>query len=81
MKSEEFPGDSSELIDSYEKNLIRPGWAGDLSPTEFILIKAQLKQSPSLKRRWGFKPTAKRFSEDRIRAVAVDGYQRARQQF
>jgi len=53
--------------------VVEPGWAGELSPDEFAYIKSQLKQSPSLKRRWGFRPSARRFSESRIRAVARDG--------
>jgi hypothetical protein len=62
-----------ELLDFYKKKLIQPGWAGELSPDEFAYVKCQLRQSPSLKRRWGFRPSAKRFSESRIRAVARNG--------
>jgi len=69
---ESYKGDS-ELPELYKRKLIGPGWAGDLSPDEFVYIKSQLKQSRSLKRRWGFRPSAKRFSENRIRAVARDG--------
>jgi len=62
-----------ELLDFYKKKLIQPGWAGELSPDEFAYVKCRLRQSPSLKRRWGFRPSAKRFSESRIRAVARNG--------
>jgi len=62
-----------QLLAFYEKKLLVPGWAGELSPDEFAYIKSQLRQSPSLKRRWGFRPSAKRLSEKRIRAVARDG--------
>ena len=53
--------------------LLEPGWAGELGGDELAYIKSELKKSPSLKRRWGFRPTAKRFSESQIRAVARDG--------
>ena len=61
------------LLKFYKKKLLIPGWAGELSPDEFAYIKSQLKASPSLKRRWGFKPSAKRLPEKRIRAIARDG--------
>ena len=62
-----------ELMNFYMKKLIEPGWAGELSPDELVYIKSQLKQSPSLKRRWGFRPSAKRLSEAHIRTVARNG--------
>jgi len=62
-----------KLLEFYREKLIEPGWAGELSPEEFAYIKSQLRQSPSLKRRWGFRPSARRFSESRIRCVARDG--------
>ena len=62
-----------ELLQFYRKKLLKPGWAGELDAVELEYIKSQLKQSPSLKRRWGFRPSAKRLSESHIRAVAGDG--------
>ena len=62
-----------ELLAFYKKKLLEPGWAGELSPDEFAYVKSQLKQSPSLRRRWGFRPSAKRLPENRIRSVAIDG--------
>jgi len=56
------------------RKLLEPGWAGELGRDELAYIKAELKKSPSLKRRWGFRPTAKRFSEKQIRAVAGMAY-------
>jgi hypothetical protein len=53
--------------------ILQPGWAGELSPEEFEYVKSQLRQSRSLKRKWGFRPSAKRLSEGRIRAVARNG--------
>ena len=62
-----------ELHDFYARNLLEPGWAGELDRAELAYIKSQLRQSPSLRRRWGFRPTAKRLPEARIRAVAMHG--------
>jgi len=61
-----------KLLKFYKRKILEPGWAGELSPAELAYIKSQLKASPSLKRRWGFKPSAKRFSEKHIRYVARD---------
>jgi hypothetical protein len=57
----------------YYKKLLEPGWAGELSPDEFAFVKSELRKSLSLKRRWGFRPTAKRLSEHKIREVARNG--------
>ena len=62
-----------ELLEFYKKKLLQPGWAGELDAVELAYMKSQLKRSPTLKRCWGFKPSAKRLSENRIRVVAVDG--------
>ena len=74
MKSleEEYANDPKTLK-LYQDNLIEPGWAGELTRNELAYIKSQLEKSPSLKRRWGFRPTAKRFSESHIRDVAMNG--------
>ena len=64
-----------------KENLIKPGWAGELGKDELAYIKSRLKKSPSLKRRWGFRPSAKRFSDDHIRAVARDGLCAKRSEF
>lgn len=63
----------TQLLSFYHKKLLEPGWAGELSPDEFAYIKSQLRQSPSLRRRWSFRPSAKRLSESRMRAVAREG--------
>jgi hypothetical protein len=61
-----------QLFEFYQRKLVEPGWAGELKPYELAYIRSQLTESPSLKRRWGFRPSAKRFSEKHIRAVARD---------
>jgi len=73
MTLEERYANDTHLLDFYKIKLLIPGWAGELSPDEFTYIKSQLKLSPSLKRRWGFRPSARRFSEGRIRSIARDG--------
>ena len=73
MSIEECYTQAPFLLESYKKKLLEPGWAGELNPDEFTYIKCQLRQSPSLKRRWGFRPSARRFSENHIRAVAGNG--------
>lgn len=61
------------LLKFYKEGLLEPAWAGELDNVELEYIRSKLRQSPSLRRRWGFRPTAKRLSEDRIRAVAMNG--------
>ena len=73
MTLEERYASDPQLLKFYKKKLLEPGWAGQLKPYELAYIKSQLRQSPSLKRRWAFKPSAKRLSEKHIRAVARDG--------
>ena len=73
MSPEERYKDDIRHLEFYQEKLVEPGWAGELSPDEFVYIKCQLRQSSSLKRRWGFRPTAKRLSESQIRTVARDG--------
>jgi len=69
---EEQCANDQELLGFHKKKLLEPGWAGELDTVELAYIKSQLRQSPLLKRRWGFRPSAKRLSESHIRAVARD---------
>ena len=62
-----------QLLQLIKAKLLEPGWAGELDSLELAYIKAQLRESPSLKRRWGFRPTAKRLSETNIRYIAKNG--------
>ena len=73
MSLEEHYKNDPELLGFSQKKLLEPEWAGELSPDEFAYLRSQLKQSSSLRRRWGFRPSAKRLSESRIRAVARNG--------
>lgn len=73
MTLEERYANDPWLLELYKEKLLEPGWAGELDNVELEYIKSRLKQSPSLRRRWGFRPSAKRLSESRIRVVAMDG--------
>lgn len=73
MTLQELYANDPEFLHFYEKKLLQPGWAGELDDVELDYIKPRLRESPSLKRKWGFRPSAKRLSESRIRAVARDG--------
>ena len=57
----------------YPCKLLEPAWAGELSGDELAYIKSMLKSSPSLRQRWGFRPSAKRFPAAYIRHVAMYG--------
>lgn len=61
------------LLKFYKEGLLEPGWGGELDDVELEYIKSELGKSRSLRRRWGFRPSAKRFSESRIRDVAMNG--------
>jgi hypothetical protein len=63
----------AELHDFYVRELLEPGWAGELCRVELAYIKSELQRSASLRRKWGFRASAKRLSDARIRVVAVDG--------
>jgi len=73
MTLEERYADDLGLLSFYKKKLLEPGWAGELDTVELAYIKSQLRQSASLRRRWSFRPSAKRLSELRIRTIARDG--------
>jgi hypothetical protein len=64
------------LLERYREGLLIPGWARVLAPYEFNYIKSELRKSHSLRRKWGFRPSAKRLSESGIRHVAMRGLNR-----
>jgi hypothetical protein len=76
VSSEKVYLDDAALLELNKEELLIPGWAGHLRPDEFAYIKLELRKSPSLRRRWGFSPSAKRLSEFRIRHVAMHGLNR-----
>jgi len=70
---EERYADDPDLLAFYRKKLLEPGWAGELDSVELAYVKSELRQSHSLRRRWGFRPSAKRLADLRIRTIARDG--------
>jgi len=66
--------DDPQLLAFYKTNLLEPGWAGELDRCEFAYIRSELRKLPQLRRRWGFRPSAKRIPEKRIREVARNGF-------
>jgi hypothetical protein len=64
---------TDQISDFDKKNLLEPGWAGEVSRAELSYIKGALKLSSSLRRRWGFRPSAKKLSDKRLRDVARNG--------
>lgn len=70
-----YTGDP-ELLACYKEKLLIPGWAGQLDKFELAYVKSEVMKSPSLKRRWGLKPSAKRVSNKHIRQIARDGLRR-----
>jgi hypothetical protein len=75
MTLEERYANDPNLLALYKKNLLVPGWPGELDNVELEYIISQLKQSSYLRHRWGFHPTAKRISRARVRFVAMYGIQ------
>ena len=65
--------DDPHLLALYKIKLLERGWAGELNEDELAYIKSELRQSASLRRRWGLRPSAKRLSENHILRVARDG--------
>jgi len=68
--------DDPEFLEFYKEKLLEPGWAGDLDHVELQYIKSRLRELATLRRRWGFRPSAKRFSDSRVRDVAMNGVRR-----
>ena len=64
---------NKELHDLYMQSLPEPGWVGDLDRAELAYVEAQFRQPASLRRKWGFRPSARRLSDGRIRQVAISG--------
>jgi hypothetical protein len=76
MSLEQQHAQDPEMLKLYQEKLIEPGWAGELDDGELEYIKSQLRKSSSLRRRWGFRPSARRLSESHIRDVAMNGISR-----
>jgi len=73
MSADKRHSEDTDSVTSMPSRLTVPGWAGELTPDELQFLRSRLKKSLSLRIRWGFKRSAKRFSEKHIRRVARDG--------
>ncbi|MCD6599539.1 MAG: hypothetical protein J7L19_03095 [Dehalococcoidia bacterium] len=73
MSFEQEHNNGLNIREFHREKLLEPGWPGELSPSELAYVKSEIRKSPSLKRIWGFRPTAKRLSEKHIRDVARNG--------
>ena len=59
-----------------QKKLLEPGWAGQLSDSEIEFIQRELKRSPRLWQRWGYKRSMVRgvpIPASTIRRIAIHG--------
>ena len=61
---------SYTILNCNDERLTVPGWAVELTAEEVHFIRSRLEASLGLRIRWGFKRSAKRFSEKHIRRVA-----------
>ena len=71
-----------ELWDHYARQMIEPGWAGRLSPSQLSYIRAVLtrrikspysRRAAHLRRRWGFPDQTDDVTETAIQEVAMWG--------
>jgi len=76
MTLEERHANDPWQLAMYKEGLLEPGWGGDLDDVELEYVLSELKKSRPLRRRWGFRPSAKRLSRSSIRAVAMYGVHR-----
>ena len=81
MTLEERYKDDPNALQFYREKLIVPGWAGELDSVELAYIKAELRNSRSLRRRWGFRPSARRLSSRHVWDVAMSGLPKQKRQF
>lgn len=62
-----------ELWDYYAEHLLEPGWAGELTESEFDYLSAKLKRYKRLRNKWGFQSEEDVLSPEAIHAVAMSG--------
>lgn len=65
-----------ELLTFYKRNLLEPGWAGELDRCQLEYIRSELRKSPPLRQRWGFRPSAKGIPDNRVWDAARNGRRR-----
>ena len=62
-----------ELWDFYAEQLLEPGWAGELTESEFDYLEAKLKRYKRLRTKWGFVGLEAILSPEAIQTVAMSG--------
>ena len=62
-----------ELWDYYAEQLLEPGWAGELTESEFDYLEAKLKRYKRLRNKWGFQSEDDILSPEAIQTVAMSG--------
>ncbi len=68
-----FDADDPVLTEFYERKLLIPGWAGELSVDELVCIKSHLKADRRLRASWGMGRGTGKINDEKIRMVAIDG--------
>ena len=62
-----------ELWDYYAEQLLEPGWAGELTESEFDYLEGKLKRYKRLRNKWGFQSEDDVLSPEAIQTVAMSG--------
>ncbi|MDA0770801.1 MAG: hypothetical protein O2821_11330 [Chloroflexi bacterium] len=62
-----------ELWDFYAEQLLEPGWAGELTESEFDYLESKLKRYKRLRNKWGFQSEDDILSPEAIQTVAMSG--------
>lgn len=59
-----------ELWDFYARNMLEPGWPGELTEAEYLFIREKLSRNRRLRSKWGFDSEIKPVTFDAVQAVA-----------
>ena len=70
---EERYREDPDLLQFYKRNLLVPGWAGELDKEELAYVKEKLFRDRRLRAKWSFKRGTGRLSDEKIRHVAMSG--------
>ena len=62
-----------ELWDFYARNMLEPGWAGELTEAEYLFIKEKLSRNRRLRTKWGFDSEIIPITLNPVQAVAKWG--------
>ena len=62
-----------ELWDFYAEQLLEPGWAGELTESEFDYVEGKLTRYKRLRNKWGFQSEDDVLTPEAIQTVAMSG--------